>query len=138
MLGPKKPYVLDKPRSSQTEPKQPSQIPFPPGCAEGNQLGNEPIADIGIGEAVTGTLLEVKSVQTADMKQPNNLITFNDEAYGRVKFWSSGALNNLLSTASGQADMMGKRITIQRIEDEDFKKGHGKNWRIFIHHEPVK
>jgi hypothetical protein len=120
----------DKPLSQKTEPKQASKVPLPPGCEEGMQLGNEPIADFGIGEAVTGTILEIKSVQTADMKKPNNLITFNDEAYGRVKFWSSGALNNLLSTAS---DVVGKRITIQRIEDEDFKKGHGRNWRIFIH-----
>jgi hypothetical protein len=127
---PKKHANTDKLLSQQTEPRKESTVPLPPGCKEDMALGNEPIADFGIGEAVTGTILEIKSIQTAGMVKPNNLITFNDEAYGRVKFWSSGALNSLLSNA---IDVIGKKITIQRIEDEDFKKGRGRNWRIFIH-----
>jgi len=119
----------DKPLSSKTEPKLPSKIALPAGCKEDMVLGNEPIGDFAIGEALTGSILEVKSIQTPDMKKPNNLITFHDEAIGRVKFWSSGALNQLLI---GQ-DLVGKKITVQRIEDEDFKKGHGRNWRIFLH-----
>lgn len=130
MVDFKKALTQDKPLSKQTEPKAGSKVPLPPGCTDDMVLGNEPIADFAIGEAVTGTIIEVKSIQTADMRKPNNLITFNDEAYGRVKFWSSGALNQLLS---GGADVIGRKITIQRIEDEDFKKGHGKNWRIFLH-----
>jgi hypothetical protein len=122
----------DKPLSQKTEPHPVSAVPLPPGCTEDTILGNEHIANIGIGEALTGIIIEVKKVQTALMVSPNNLITFHDEAYGRVKFWSSGALNNLLLNAP---NIIGQRITIQRIEDEDFKKGRGRNWRIFVHNE---
>lgn len=126
-LSTKKP--VDKPLSSKTEPTG-SKIPLPPGCKEDMQMGNEPIADIQIGEALTGHIIDIKPVKTPTMKNANNLITFNDEAYGTVKFWSSGALNQIIENRSDIKDL---KITVQRIEDEQFKKGEGKNWRIFIH-----
>lgn len=132
MVDFKKQVKPDKPLSQKTEPRQPSAIPLPPGCDEGMVIGNEPIAEIAIGEAVTGRIVEIKPVQTPTMKKPNNLITFHDEAYGRVKFWSSGALNQVLEHTLGILDM---RVTIQRIEDETFKKGEGRNWRVFLHHD---
>lgn len=123
----------DKPFSSHTAPAestQPSKIAYPSGCDESMAIGNEPIAEIGIGEALTGHILAIKAVQTATMKNPNNLITFYDKAYGTFKFWSSGALNQLLNNTP---DIESLCITIQRIEDGHFKKGDGKNWRIFVH-----
>jgi len=118
---------FNKAKATHKKPeKAASNIPLPAGCKEQMLIGNEPIANLAIGESVTGTILEIKSVQTETMEKPNNLITFSDETYGRVKFWSSGALNNLLDE-----DLIGPRLTIQRIEDEHFAKGDGKNWRIF-------
>lgn len=121
----------DNPLSQQTEPApkpEPSKVPLPSGCDESMQMGNEPVSSFGIGDAVTGTIIDIRSIKTSSMKKANNLITFNDDELGRVKFWSSGALNTLLSPS-----LVGERITIQRIEDHQFNKGVGQNWRIFIH-----
>lgn len=127
----------DKPLSQKTapaEPVPPSKIPLPAGCKEEQIMGNEPISSFEIGDAITGTIIDIKPVQTPAMKKPNNLITFNDDVLGRVKFWSSGALNQLLSSNPTMKD---QRVTIQRIEDHAFQKGTGQNWRIFIHQTPA-
>ena len=122
--------AIDKPLSQKTEPLAPAPVPLPPGCHESMQIGDEPIHEVEIGDSFTGRVVDLKSVQTASMKKANNLVTFQDDAFGRIKFWSSGHLNQFFLS---HPDIGDYKITIQRIEDQEYAKGEGKTWRVFLH-----